>query len=141
MGKVKALINFLITLASLAIIPILSIQYIKELGIEIPYFEPNIVIILGVIVAIFTLMDGLIKGGAGAMITLIKYIASAYYSYRVMNMFTWFVLSTSQAYGELIIEWGLWLYLVIGITLLTGVLQTLSKLTEKEEKKKEEAEE
>ncbi len=137
MGKVKALLNTIITLVSLAIAPVFSIQYIKNMGILIPYFEANTVIVLGTVVAIFTLIDGLMKGGSGAAMTLLKYLASAYYSYRVMNMFTWFILSTPQVYGELIIDWGLWLYLVIGITLITGILQALSKVTEKEKEKEE----
>jgi len=138
MGKTKTILNTIITLVSLAIAPVFSIQYIKNMGITIPYFEPNTVIILGVVVAVFTLIDGLMKGGSGAVMTLIKYLASAYYSYRVMNMFTWFILSTPQAYGELIIEWGLWLYLVIGLTIVTGILQALSKIAEKEKEEEEE---
>lgn len=140
MGRVKviskAILNMIITIVSLAIAPILGIQYVRNLGIIVPNFEQNIVIILGTVVAIFTLIDGLTKGGAGALITLIKYLSSAYYSYRVLKMFTWFILSTPEVYGELIIDWGLWLYLVIGVTLIIGVLQALSKITEKEKKEK-----
>ncbi len=141
MSKVKAILNTIITLVSLVILPVTSIKYIKNMGITIPYFDQNIIIILGTVVAIFTLMDGLIEGGSGAVVTLIKYMASAYYSYRVMNMFTWFILETPQAYGELIIDWGLWLYLVIGVTLVTGILRALGKLAEKEKKEEKREEE
>lgn len=138
MGKAKTILNGIITFITLAVAPIYSIQILERYGITIPNFDAQTVLILGVIVTLFTIISGLTERGVGAVMTFIKYLASAYYSYRVMNMFTYFIMDTPQAYAELIIDWGLWLILVITITLLSGIIAAIGKLAEekKEEKRK-----
>lgn len=143
LGTTKDIINTIITFVSLVIVPISGVEYIKSLGIQIVHFQNNVIIILGVVVTIFTFLSAVTKKEVAALMTLFKAFSSAYYSYRVLNMFTYFVLSSDVMAGELIIDWGLWLYLVIGITIVTGFLSALGKLAEEEKKpkKKEEEEE
>ncbi len=135
LSTTKTFLNTIITFVSLVIAPVYGIAYIESLGIYVPYFDQNTIIILGSIVTALTLLSGITKKGAGATMTFIKYLASAYYSYRAMNMFTRFVLSTPETYGELIIDWGLWLALVIATTIVGGLLASLGKLAEEEKKK------
>jgi len=143
LGTTKDIINTIITFVSLVIVPISGVEYIKSLGIQIVHFQNNVMIILGVVVTIFTFLSAVTKKEVAALMTLFKAFSSAYYSYRVLNMFTYFILSSDVTAGELIIDWGLWLYLVIGITIVTGFLSALGKLAEEEKKpkKKEEEEE
>jgi len=143
LGTTKDIINTIITFVSLVIVPISGAEYIKSLGIQIVHFQNNVMIILGVVVTIFTFLSAVTKKEVAALMTLFKAFSSAYYSYRVLNMFTYFILSSDVTAGELIIDWGLWLYLVIGITIVTGFLSALGKLAEEEKKpkKKEEEEE
>lgn len=141
LGTTKDIINTIITFVSLVIVPISGVEYIKSLGIQIVHFQNNVIIILGVVVTIFTFLSAVTKKEVAALMTLFKAFSSAYYSYRVLNMFTYFILSSDVMAGELIIDWGLWLYLVIGITIVTGFLSALGKLAEEEKKPKKKKEE
>lgn len=141
LGTTKDIINTIITFVSFVIVPISGVEYIKSLGIQIVHFQNNVIIILGVVVTIFTFLSTVTKKEVAALMTLFKAFSSAYYSYRVLNMFTYFVLSSDVMAGELIIDWGLWLYLVIGITIITGFLSALGKLAEEEKKPKKKKEE
>jgi len=121
--------------------PLYGVQYVRSIGIYILNFDSQTIIIMGGIVAVLTLLSSLAKEEAGAVLTFIKSLASAYYSYVTLNMFTWFIYRTEQAYAELVINWGLWLYLVIAITIISGIAGSLGKLAEKEKKKEEKEEE
>ncbi|MHA1615705.1 MAG: hypothetical protein ACTSX9_00090 [Candidatus Njordarchaeales archaeon] len=139
MDKKKAILSTVSTFISLVILPIYSVKTIVSIGITIPDFDPLIVTVLGVSITIFALLDSLIPEKSGALFTLIKYIASAYYSYKILNMFSWFTYRAQQAYAELYVDWGLWLIMVVTLTILSGILSALRKVSEKpkeEEKKK-----
>jgi len=126
----------IIAFITLIFLPIYSAEIIKtQFKITIVHLDPQMIVILGTVVAIFTLLAGITKGGKGAIFEFLKAISSAYYSYRVMNMYTEFVMRTSQAYAELRVDWGLWIWLVISITILSGIISALGKYAEKEEKK------
>jgi len=137
MGRIRTLISVLSTFVSLVILPIMSVRTVYNMGIIVPKFDELTVIILGCSITVLTLIDGLTPGKAGALFSLIKYSASAYYSYKILNMFSWFIYQSQQGYAELYVDWGLWLILVISITLLSGLLSAMSKAVEKPKKEGE----